>query len=108
MPQKITPRELADRIASKLPVFLLDVRQPEEHAIARIEPSQLIPLGELVRHLEEIQPPPNAAVVVYCHHGVRSLSAAAILERAGLRDVFSLSGGIDAWSMEINPTVPRY
>jgi rhodanese-related sulfurtransferase len=54
-----------------------------------------------------VQPPEGAKVVVYCHHGVRSLSGAAILRRAGI-DAASLSGGIDAWSLTVDPAVPRY
>ncbi|MEY4190445.1 MAG: hypothetical protein RIR17_1181, partial [Planctomycetota bacterium] len=52
--------------------------------------------------------PQGAAVVVYCHHGVRSLSGAAILENAGFPPTYSLSGGLDAWSLKIDPTIPRY
>jgi len=55
-----------------------------------------------------IAAPAGASVVVYCHHGIRSQSAAAFLERSGFSDVSSLTGGIDAWSCEVDPTVPRY
>ena len=57
---------------------------------------------------EELAPPPGALVVAYCHHGVRSLSAAAYLQAQGLSDVVSLAGGIDAWSLRVDPKVPRY
>jgi len=68
----------------------------------------LIPLGELTERVAEVDPPPGAAVVVYCHHGIRSLSGAAILEANGLPEAYSLAGGIEAWSTLIDPTVPRY
>ena len=56
----------------------------------------------------EVEPPPGSTVVVYCHHGIRSLSGAAILEMNGIPEAYSLAGGIEAWSQLIDPTVPRY
>jgi adenylyltransferase/sulfurtransferase len=108
MSRRLLPRELADRRAAGEVVYLLDVRQPEEHAIAAIDGGVLIPLGELAARIHEVQPPVGVAVVAYCHHGVRSLSAAAILERAGFTNVYSLHGGIDAWSAQVDPSVQRY
>ncbi len=108
MARQITPRELALRIANDQPVYLLDVRRPEEHALAALPGSVLIPLNELPARAEEVRPAEGAVLVVYCHHGVRSLSAATVLERLGFRDVASLAGGIDAWSCSVDPTVPRY
>ena len=68
----------------------------------------LIPLNDLPARAEEVEPPAGAPVVVYCHHGIRSRSGAALLEHLGFRDVRSLAGGIDAWSLLIDPKVPRY
>jgi len=102
------PQQLADKLKAGEPVYILDIRQPEEHAIAALPDSTLIPLGDLPARLAEVQPPPGALVVVYCHHGVRSLGGAAILERAGVGPAASLAGGIDAWSLLIDPSVPRY
>ena len=96
------------RLAVGEPTWLLDVRQPWEHATASLPGSHLIPLPDLPSHLDEVVPPEGALVVVYCHHGVRSLSAAAFLESLGRQNVASLAGGIDAWSLRIDPTVPRY
>src|SRR5437879_12041346 len=98
MPKIITPRELADRLAAKQQVLLVDVRNPDEHAFARLPESVLIPLPEFLGRVGEVDPPEGVTVVVYCHHGVRSLTGAALLERAGVKDVYSLSGGIEAWS----------
>jgi rhodanese-related sulfurtransferase len=89
-------------------LVLLDVRQPEEHATAALPGSVLIPLNELPVRAAEIDVPVGAQLVVYCHHGIRSRSAAALLERLGIDDVVSLAGGIDAWSLRIDPRVPRY
>jgi rhodanese-related sulfurtransferase len=108
MSREISVQELARHIADGGALLLIDVRQPWEHALATLPGSVLIPLGELPRRLAELQPAPGAAIVAYCHHGIRSRSAAAILERAGFENVHSLAGGIDAWSLQVDPGVPRY
>jgi rhodanese-related sulfurtransferase len=108
MVAQITPRQLADKLATGEPVYLVDVRQPEEHAYAALPDSALIPLGELPARTAEVRPPTGALVVVYCHHGVRSLTGAAVLAQAGVGPVASLAGGIDAWSRLIDLAMPRY
>ena len=105
---QMRPQDVKARLDDGKPTYFLDVRQPEEHAIARIAGSELIPLGEIPQRVGEIAPPDGALVVCYCHHGIRSLSAAAKLEQLGIANVVSMSGGIDAWSVYIDPTVPRY
>ncbi|MBA2743288.1 MAG: molybdopterin-synthase adenylyltransferase MoeB [Chthoniobacterales bacterium] len=85
---------------------LLDVREPFEDEIARIDGRVLIPLGELPDRVNEI--PPSTPVVVYCHSGVRSAHAAQLLRQAGIEQVYNLTGGIEAWSTEVDSTVPRY
>ena len=108
MPRQITVHDLAEKLKAKKPVYLLDVRQPWEHDVAALPGSVLIPLPELPARLHEVQPPPGALIVVYCHHGIRSLSGAAILERGGIGPAVSLAGGIDAWAMEVDAGVARY
>jgi len=108
MVQQIRPEVLADKLRAEEPVYLIDVRQPWEHDYCALPDSVLIPLDELPSRLDEVQPPAGATVVVYCHHGIRSLSGAAILEQAGLSPAYSLAGGIEGWSLLIDPTVPRY
>lgn len=108
MPVEITPHELALQIENGHPIRLLDVRQPWENELARLPDSTLLPLNELPARAGEIANEPGTLLVVYCHHGVRSLSAAAYLRRLGHVNVTSLAGGIDAWSCEVDPTVPRY
>jgi adenylyltransferase/sulfurtransferase len=106
--RQIDVRQLAARLKAGEPVYLLDVRQPWEHETAALPGSVLIPLDQLAARSDEVRPPAGAEVVVYCHHGVRSLSGAALLERLGFADVASLAGGIDAWSLVVDPAVPRY
>jgi len=108
--REITPAELAERLARGEPTRLVDVRQPWEHEIAALAGSVLLPLDRLAYGEVELDPPPaeGELVVVYCHHGVRSLTGAALLHRAGVHGAVSLAGGIDAWSVEEDPSLPRY
>ena len=108
MPQEITPRALAQLLANDHAVRLIDVRQAWEHQLAALAGSTLIPLNELPQRAQEAKADPETLLIVYCHHGIRSLSAAAYLERLGFGNVRSLSGGIDAWSCAVDPTMPRY
>src|SRR5262245_15089521 len=108
MVAQILPQQPADKLSTGEPVCLVYVREPEGQDFAAVPHSTLIPLGELSGRAGEVEPPPDALVVVYCHHGIRSLRGAAILEQAGVRPAVSLAGGIDAWSRLIDPSVPRY
>jgi rhodanese-related sulfurtransferase len=108
MPRQISAMQLKARLDENAPVYLVDVRQPWEHDTAALPNSLLLPLDQLPARAAEVSPPPGALVVVYCHLGIRSLSAAALLERLGMPDVVSLAGGIEAWSLYVDPTVPRY
>jgi len=82
---EISPQQLADKLRRGEPVWLLDVRHGWEHELARLPDQALIPLPELPSRLDEVRPGPGAQIVCYCHHGVRSLGAAAILREAGSR-----------------------
>jgi adenylyltransferase/sulfurtransferase len=108
MPRQITVTQLKASLDAGEPVFLVDVRQPWEHETAALPNSLLLPLDQLAARGGELAPPPGALVVAYCHHGIRSLAGAALLERLGLANVVSLAGGIDAWSLYVDPAVPRY
>jgi rhodanese-related sulfurtransferase len=108
MIRHITARDLAKRIANSHPVLLIDVRQPWEQQLAALPGSRFIPLNDLAQRSHEINSEPPTFIVVYCHHGIRSLSAGAYLERLGYTNVHSLTGGIDAWSVDVDPAVPRY
>jgi rhodanese-related sulfurtransferase len=106
--RQLIVRDLAAKLGAKEEVYLIDVRQPWEHETAALPNSVLIPLNELIGRIDELHPPAEALVVVYCHHGIRSLSGAALLEAAGFKNVVSLAGGIDAWSLQVDPAIPRY
>lgn len=102
----ITPKELKTRLDRGDKLVLLDVREPWEHAIAKLENSVLIPLGTLPHSLEKLDR--NAEIIAYCHHGMRSGDATAFLLQQGFSNVKNLIGGIDAWSLQIDHGVPRY
>jgi sulfur-carrier protein adenylyltransferase/sulfurtransferase len=103
---EISAQALRRERGRKPNLILLDVREPREAEIARIEGSQLIPLRDLPRAIPRL--PPNAEIVTLCHHGLRSLKARELLKGAGFANVRSLAGGIDAWSREVDGEVPRY
>jgi rhodanese-related sulfurtransferase len=105
---EIGPEELSEKLRRGERVYLLDVRHEWEHQLARLPGDALIPLHDIQERLDEVQPARGDLVVCYCHHGVRSLSAAAFLRQAGFPDAVSLAGGIDLWSQLIDPSVPRY
>lgn len=99
-------RELKERMECGEELVVIDVREPYEYEAARIEGSRLIPLGEIESRLSEL--PRNKMIVLHCHHGGRSEHAARLLQQAGFKNVVNLAGGIDAWSVEVDPAVPRY
>lgn len=106
MSYTITVRELKDRLDKGDKVFLLDVREPHEFSMAKIEGSTLIPLGTLPQSLNQLDP--TDEIVALCHKGMRSADAVGFLLQQGFSDVKNLIGGIEAWSVEIDHSVPRY
>jgi len=87
---------------------LLDVRDDDEYAKARIDGSVLVPLSELEARLAELEDWRDRRIVAHCYKGTRSASACKLLLAAGFADVSNLIGGIDAWSLTVDPEVPRY
>lgn len=102
---EVAPVELAAWIESGVPLELIDVREPWETEIGTIPGSRLIPLGELPGRLADLDP--RRLYVTVCHRGQRSLAAQSLLGGAGF-EARSLQGGVDAWSTEIDPGLPRY
>jgi len=101
----IEPRKVQDMMRQSARFLLLDCREPWEFQAAHIEGATLIPMRAIPERLAEI--PRDQPVVVYCHAGVRSFDVASWLNTQGVNAV-SMSGGIDRWSIEIDPQVPRY
>lgn len=107
MVEELDPREVARRLGDQpSALVLVDVREPYERELAAVEPSLHIPMHEVPARLAEI--PRDRTVVVYCHSGGRSALVAGYLEHQGFPKVANLSGGIDRWSREVDPSVPRY
>ena len=107
MDLEISVAQLQTLLASPEKPLLLDVREPWEYDTAHIDGSTLIPMNEIPgRAHQELDE--EAPILVLCHHGARSLSVAAWLRQQGFDKAQSVSGGIDAWSRQIDPQVPRY
>jgi len=104
----ISPNELAERLKSGAPVNLIDVREPFEYEIARIEGARLFPMSRFQESFDGAALDRSAEIVVMCHHGVRSAHVCRYLMQSGFERVFNLDGGIDAWSAEVDRAVPRY
>ena len=102
---EVTPQVVVEQL-KRGEVKLLDVRTPEEYAITRIAESTLID-QEVAREIIE-RWPKDTAIVTVCHHGIRSLDAAAYFKGHGFHNVKSMKGGIDAWSVQIDPSVVGY
>jgi len=99
----VTVQELNEARQTKAPHFLLDVREPAEYAVGRIEGSKFIPLGELESRLAEL--PRDQRILVHCKAGGRSAKAVGLLRQHGFNDAWNVAGGIIAWSKEIDPSV---
>jgi rhodanese-related sulfurtransferase len=103
---EIAPREAKDLLALPENILFVDVREKWEYDTAHIEGSTLIPLREVPGNLAVFERADG--VVLFCHHGMRSLDAAAWLRSQGVENARSMTGGIDRWSVEIDPRIPRY
>ena len=109
-----SPDDLKRRLDAGEPFVLLDVREVDERQYCAIPvppsvPDLHVPIGEIPDHVDTLrQAIGDRPLVIYCHHGVRSLATARWLADRGLSLVINLEGGIDAWSLMVDPTVPRY
>jgi rhodanese-related sulfurtransferase len=103
---EISVAELKRRHDSEPDFVLLDVREPDELATASLDWARAIPMGEVPARLDEL--PRDTPIVCMCHHGGRSERVARFLNENGYAKAVNLAGGIDAWSTEIDPSVPRY
>jgi adenylyltransferase/sulfurtransferase len=108
---EVTPREVRRMLSEGKPFILLDCRRLDEHQVARINGSTLMPLDTIEKRageLEDDSGSKSTPIIVHCHHGVRSLKATAALRAMGFTDVKSMAGGIDLWAVDVDPGVLRY
>jgi len=108
-PLEIDCRTVADKLKQPDEGFvLLDCREQDEYDLVRIAGAQLLPMSQLAARAAELEPYRDKQLVVHCHHGGRSLQVAAWLRKQGYAKAQSMAGGIDQWSTEIDPSLPRY
>jgi rhodanese-related sulfurtransferase len=108
-PLELTPQEIQALRNSGEKLSFIDVREPDEWALSRLEGATLIPMGTVPTNLQAIEnDAEEAALIVYCHHGMRSLQVVAWLRERGVACCYSMTGGIDRWSREIDSSVPQY
>lgn len=102
----MTPEELRKRMERGDALDVIDVREPEEYELARIEGARLLPLSRFPEWAGTLDP--DSEIVFMCHHGIRSAQVCSYLSREGFSKLYNLAGGIDAWSWDVDPEVPRY
>ena len=103
----LAPQEVKARLDAGDDILLLDVREPQEYATAHIEGSELKPLSQANDWARDL--PHDRPIIVFCHHGGRSAQVAqALTEQLGHTNVANMTGGIEQWSLDIDPTIPRY
>ncbi|HKX31824.1 MAG TPA: rhodanese-like domain-containing protein [Blastocatellia bacterium] len=103
----ITPEELKSKLDAGIKFRLIDVREPQEYQVARIEGAELKPLGQIMQWAQQL-PDKDEEIVLHCHHGMRSDRACQFLAAQGFTKLRNLAGGIDEWSARIDASVPRY
>jgi rhodanese-related sulfurtransferase len=109
LPLETTPQDIQRRIDAGEPLALIDVREPEEFAITRIQGATLIPMRNIPASLQQLEAKAGeTTLIVFCHHGVRSLNVVDWLREQGVSACQSMAGGIDAWSAVVDQSVPRY
>jgi rhodanese-related sulfurtransferase len=101
-----TASEVKGRLDRGEELVLLDCREPQEWSYCQIGGAVFAPMSRFLQYLTDLDP--DKPTVVYCHTGVRSVFVAAYLQNQGFANVVSMAGGIDAWSRDVDPTVPRY
>jgi rhodanese-related sulfurtransferase len=108
LPVEIDVQSVQQLLGSGEKLLLVDVREPDEYDTARIAAARLIPMRQIPESLAQLEEHRAGRIVVHCHHGGRSLRVVQWLRQKGYPNVQNMSGGIDAWSQQIDPSVPRY
>src|SRR5262245_20841145 len=106
LPKQLRPTEVKRMLDEGKPLVLLDVREPDEVALVRIAGAVNIPMRDVPGRLHELDP--EADIVVYCHHGMRSANVCSFLEQREFHSVANLAGGIDEWAATVDPSLARY
>jgi rhodanese-related sulfurtransferase len=107
-PLEVTVQQVQQLRDAGARFLLIDCREEDEYQIARIDGATLLPMSQLAGRIDELAPHRQEQIVVHCHHGGRSLRVARWLRGQGFSHAQSMAGGIDQWSSEIDPAVPRY
>jgi len=109
LPMEVSPQEVKSRLDAGEKLALIDVREPNEFAITRIAGGELIPMRNVPGEIQRLEAlADESTLIVFCHHGVRSLNVVNWLRQQGLESCQSMAGGIEAWSMLVDSSVPRY
>lgn len=108
LPIEVSVTDVHAICSSQEDFYFLDCRRVDEHQIARINGAELIPMDTLVARITELEPYRDKRIVIHCHHGGRSLRVAQWLRQQGFLAAQSMAGGIDAWALQIDPTIDRY
>jgi len=108
VPLEVDCRTVQQRLQRGDSFLFLDCREQDEYATAKISGAKLLPMSEIASRISEYESEKNSDVIVHCHHGGRSLRVAMWLRQQGFPKAQSMAGGIEQWSLQIDPTVPRY
>ncbi len=109
LPLEVTPQDVQRRLQAGEKLALIDVREPHEFQLSRIEGAELIPMRAVPAELSRLDgQAEESTLIVFCHHGVRSMNVVNWLRGQGVAACQSMAGGIDRWSLQIDPKVPRY
>ena len=107
-PIEIDCGSVHEKLTAGADLCLLDCRELTEYDLVHLPDAKHVPMGEIPARIDEIEPHRQKEIVVYCHAGIRSLDVAMWLRQHGFSNARSMMGGIDRWSLEIDPTLPRY
>lgn len=108
VPLEVDCRHVKSRLDEKQSFLFLDCREQDEYDTAHIPSTTLIPMSELAQRVGELEPYRDSPIIVHCHHGGRSLRVTNWLRQQGFSNVSNMAGGIDEWSQQIDPSIPRY
>ena len=107
-PLEIDCLAVKSRLDAGDPFLFLDCREADEYSTAHISGTTLIPMSEIQQRVSELEPHRNSTIIVHCHHGGRSMRVTNWLRQQGFAQAINMAGGIDQWSQQIDPSVPRY